>query len=245
VKEITKTLSFNYTIRHSRRAKKTRIVVTPEKIEVVAPLLVSKRKIHAFVKSQQKWITSAKKKVEAKKQVSSLAPKVYSDGAEIPYLGQQTKLKLIPFLAKKVKIEFDLNTRQIDFFVPSKITEKDKNEYVRLSLINWMKSQAEREVMVFVNLHAKKYHLYPRYIRIKTQKSRWGSCGIHNDINLNWLLILAPPKVMEYVVVHELCHIKERNHSPRFWSLVESHLPDYQLQRNWLKKEGSRLMLGL
>ena len=87
--------------------------------------------------------------------------------------------------------------------------------------------------------------LYPRFIKIKTQKSRWGSCGIHNDINLNWLLILAPPQVMEYVVIHELCHIKERNHSQKFWLLVKSHLADYQIQRNWLKKEGRRLMQGL
>jgi predicted metal-dependent hydrolase len=108
-----------------------------------------------------------------------------------------------------------------------------------------MKNQAKTEVMRFIELHAKKYHLYPRFIRIKTQKSRWGSCGIHNDINLNWLLVLAPPQVMEYVVVHELCHIKERNHSQKFWHLVKLHLPDYQIQRNWLKKEGRCLMLGL
>ncbi len=54
-----------------------------------------------------------------------------------------------------------------------------------------------------------KYQLYPRLVKIKTQKSRWGSCGIHNDIHINWLLIMAPPEVLEYVVVHELCHIKE------------------------------------
>ena len=209
----------------------------------MAPLLVSKRKIHAFVKAQQNWIASAREKIEARKPIEKLVPTIYKNGVEVPYLGKQTQLRLISCPSKRVKIEF--NKQKIDVFLPVEIAEQDRSEFVRLSLISWMKNQAKKEVMGFVNLHSEKYHLYPRFIRIKTQKSRWGSCGIHNDINLNWLLILAPPQVMEYVVVHELCHIKERNHSARFWHLVESHLPDYQIQRNWLKKEGSRLMLGI
>ncbi len=243
MKKKTETLLFDYIIRRSQRAKKTRIVVTPEKIEVVAPLLVSKRKIHAFVKSQQNWIASAREKVEASKQVKKLAPTIYKDGVEVPYRGKQTQLTFHLCPTKKIKIEF--NKQKINIFVPAEIAEQDRSEFVRLSLISWMKNQAKTEVMRFIELHAKKYHLYPRFIRIKTQKSRWGSCGIHNDINLNWLLILAPPQVMEYVVVHELCHIKERNHSQKFWHLVKLHLPDFQIQRNWLKKEGRCLMLGL
>ena len=243
MKNKIETLSFDYTIRRSQRAKKTRIVVTQEKIQVVAPLLVSKSKIQAFVKSQQNWIASAKKKIDARKRIKKLAPEIYKDGVEIPYRGKQTQIRLYPYTSKKVKIE--LNQHKIDVFIPIETEEKDKNELVRLSLENWMKNQAKKEVIGFVELHAKKYQLHPRYISIKTQKSRWGSCGIHNDININWLLILAPLQVMEYVVVHELCHIKERNHSPKFWHLVGLHLPDYQAQRNWLKKEGRRLMQGL
>jgi predicted metal-dependent hydrolase len=82
-------------------------------------------------------------------------------------------------------------------------------------------------------------------LRIKTQKSRWGSCGPNNDINLNWLLMLAPAAALEYVVVHELCHIKHKNHSAAFWQLVAEHLPNYQQQRHWLKQHGARVMQGL
>ncbi|MDD5272957.1 MAG: M48 family metallopeptidase, partial [Methylovulum sp.] len=98
------------------------------------------------------------------------------------------------------------------------------------------------QVMQLTHQHGAKRQLLPRSVIIKTQKSRWGSCGIHNDININWLLIMAPPEVLEYVVVHELCHIQVRNHSAQFWALVAEHLPDYQSPRQWLKQQGGDLM---
>jgi predicted metal-dependent hydrolase len=108
-----------------------------------------------------------------------------------------------------------------------------------------MKQRSKQHVEQLVRQHADKKQLFPQAVRIKTQKSRWGSCGIRNDININWLLIMAPPEVLEYVVVHELCHIRVRNHSIHFWALVGEHLPDYKRHRYWLKKHGNSLMKGL
>jgi predicted metal-dependent hydrolase len=96
-----------------------------------------------------------------------------------------------------------------------------------------------------IDKHSPKHQLYPRSLCIKTQKTRWGSCGPNNDINLNWLLMLAPPVVLEYVVVHELCHIQHKNHSKDFWLLVAKHMPDYLTHRRWLKANGASLMRGL
>ena len=107
-----------------------------------------------------------------------------------------------------------------------------------------MKKQLLLEVTQRVKQHTAKHQLVPRTLNIKNQKSRWGSCGIHNDIQINALLIIAPPAVLEYVVVHELCHIQIRNHSPQFWALVADHLPDYKTPHHWLKKHGNRLMQG-
>jgi predicted metal-dependent hydrolase len=242
VKKIIETPSFNYSIRRSQRAKKTRIIVSPEKIEVVAPNRVSSKKIHVFVLSQQEWVVSAQQKIKEKHPIKSKAPKKYEDGVEIFCRGKKTIIKIKTTSFNKLCIEAGQEPQQIIVNVPSIIDEKDQGEWVKASLISWMKIQAENEVMKCVELHAGKFQLYPRFIRVKTQKSRWGSCGIHNDININWLLILAPPQVMEYVVVHEICHIKERNHSARFWDLVEAHLPEYKTQRLWLKKEGGNLM---
>lgn len=218
--------------------------MTADKIEVVAPLRVSARKIHAFVTSQQDWVVAATDKMEANRQkISRLSPEVYADGVAVPFQGKQTRIKLKSHVLKKVKIEF--NEQHFHIYLPAGYEGENNSELIRLSLIDWMKKQAHKSVNSFVALHTHRYNLTPRSIKIKTQRSRWGSCGIHNDINLNWLLMLAPPEVMEYVVVHELCHIKERNHSARFWQLVAAHLPDYQSQRNWLKQNGMSLMQGL
>ena len=79
-------------------------------------------------------------------------------------------------------------------------------------------------------------------ITIRNQRTRWGSCSTKGNLNFNCLLILAPKEVMDYVVVHELCHRLEMNHSPKFWAHVERVLPDYRVQKEWLKKEGSILI---
>jgi len=239
-----KTLPFQYNIRRSQRAKKTRIIVTTEKIEVVAPLRVSTSKIHAFVQSQQDWVVAATDKVEAKnRNISRLSPEIYKDGVAVPFQGEQTRIRLKLHALENVKIDF--NDQYFNVYLPVGYEGENNSELIRLALTDWMKKQTLKRVNSYVALHTDKYKLIPRYIKIKTQKSRWGSCGIHNDININWLLILAPSEVMEYVVVHELCHIKERNHSGRFWQLVAAHLPDYQKQRDWLKQNGMSLMQGL
>lgn len=82
-------------------------------------------------------------------------------------------------------------------------------------------------------------------ITIRNQRSRWGSCSGKGNLNFNCLLMLAPPEVVDYVVVHELCHRKQMNHSPKFWAEVERVLPDYARHRQWLKDNGGVLMARL
>ena len=82
-------------------------------------------------------------------------------------------------------------------------------------------------------------------ITIRNQKSRWGSCSGKGNLNFNCLLMLAPMDVLDYVVVHELCHRKEMNHSPKFWSEVRKVLPDYEKQKLWLKEHGDEIMVRM
>ncbi|MGJ0489923.1 M48 family metallopeptidase [Methylobacter sp.] len=219
------------------------MVVTPGKVEVVAPVKASPLRIEQFVLEKQQWIMQTLANMEAKSHLySRRMPSDYKHGVNVPFQGKQYQLAVRPSTLKKVKIEFS------DAFVahvPDALVAREHGDDIRKALIRWMKTASKLHVEKFVNIHADKRQLFPRSIKIKTQKSRWGSCGIYNDININWVLIMAPPEVLEYVVVHELCHIQVKNHSRHFWALVAEHLPSYQQQRHWLKKHGSHLMMGL
>jgi len=237
-------LPFSYSIRRSQRATRVRIIVSAgNKVEVVAPVNVPEHRIHQFIHTKQQWIILSMDKVAAKTRQTELpSPIIYSDGTDIPYRGNVYKLVIRPSKLKKIKIEF------ADVFiahVPEALLGVASSEYIKTALTAWMKKQARLHVEQLVKQHAVKNQLFPRRLAIKTQKSRWGSCGINNDININWLLIMAPIEVLEYVVVHELCHIQIRNHSVHFWALVAQHLPEFQKQRRWLKEHGSHLMRGL
>lgn len=81
----------------------------------------------------------------------------------------------------------------------------------------------------------------PGRVTVRDQKSRWGSCSSKRNLNFHWKLVLAPPEALDYVVVHELCHLREFSHSPKFWNLVESHFPEYAVWKKWLKDHGNEL----
>jgi len=83
----------------------------------------------------------------------------------------------------------------------------------------------------------------PGRVAIREQKTRWGSCSVKGNLNFNWKLIMAPPPVLDYVVIHELCHLWEFNHSPRFWTLVEKQMPDYRVWKKWLKDHADDLYM--
>ncbi|MGR9046583.1 MAG: M48 family metallopeptidase, partial [Gammaproteobacteria bacterium] len=203
--------------------------MSPGKVEVIVPVGVSERSIRQFLHLKQQWVVSALARLETKsRRTQSLAPACYRDGADIPFQGQTYKLTVRPTHLKRIKIEF---AEQFIAAVPETLLIREHSDDIRAALIRWLKHRTRSRVEHFVQKHGDRHQLYPQSIKIKTQKSRWGSCGIHNDININWLLILAPPDVLEYVVVHELCHIKFRNHSEHFWRLVSAHLPDYQRHR--------------
>ena len=124
-------------------------------------------------------------------------------------------------------------------YLKSRLTDGDVKKWVR----QWLESEARRLIPIKVREWAEKTSLYPDKLRVKDQRSRWGSCSSKGNINLNWRLIMAPETVMEYVIVHELCHLRFPNHSKSFWALVAHYLPDFQMSKSWLRKNGQMLFL--
>jgi predicted metal-dependent hydrolase len=235
-------LPFAYQIRRSIRASRARIVVRPGQVEIVAPYEIPEGRLHKFVHAKQHWVVQALRKMSvAKPQCNEFVPNEFINGALLAYQGNAYPITMKPSKLKRIKIEFN-GTYTIH--LPEAINPQIHQDLVKAALIKWLRKTILIQVEQFVLKHAARNQLYPKSITIKTQKSRWGSCGINNDININWLLMMAPADVLEYVVVHELCHIRVKNHSSQFWALVAEHLQDYKNRRKWLKQQGRNLMLA-
>lgn len=126
--------------------------------------------------------------------------------------------------------------------IEPKKSAKDKSDYEKRLEEPYRKAAKEyipKRVAYYADLLGVTYGT----ISIRDQKTRWGSCSTKGNLNFNYRLMLAPPKVLDYVVIHELCHRKEMNHSPKFWAHVESVMPDYKEYRKWLKKNGNSLSI--
>jgi len=108
-------------------------------------------------------------------------------------------------------------------------------------LRDWLKKQARQDLKQSVEIHSQQLGLRPKNITIRDQTTRWGSCSSSGALSFSWRLILAPPYVLDYVAAHEVAHLQEMNHSPRFWKLVEQRLPDYKHAQKWLKNSGASL----
>lgn len=120
--------------------------------------------------------------------------------------------------------------------------EAEPTEKLRREKVIALAEEALKVIPERVEYFAKVIGVTYGKITIRNQKTRWGSCSSKGNLNFNCLLMLVPPEVLDYVVVHELCHRKQMNHSKAFWSEVEKVLPDYKEARKWLKEEGSQMI---
>ncbi|MBQ0028801.1 MAG: M48 family metallopeptidase [Lachnospiraceae bacterium] len=120
--------------------------------------------------------------------------------------------------------------------------EKESSEYVDANKINELAKLAKKEIPSRVEYFANIIGVEYGRIAIRHQKTRWGSCSSKGNLNFNCLLMLVPEDVRDYVIVHELCHLIELNHSPRFWAEVAKYVPDYKVKRKWLKENGGKII---
>ena len=117
----------------------------------------------------------------------------------------------------------------------------DSEEHVRAALKQALSRRALERIRRQLEIHALAMGVRYGRVAIRDQKSRWGSCSSKQNLNFNWKLIMAPPEALNYVVIHELCHLIEFNHSARFWNLVQARMPEYEYWKKWLKIHGSEL----
>ncbi len=200
---------------HSKRRSIALVIDNNGDLIVRAPLKCTDESIISFILKKQKWI------IEKRTQIQNSNYKIisYKDGDIVPILGKDYIIKLIDIK----KIGFEENT----ILLPTLNPERSLKRY----LINL----AVQKISERVKYYSANFNFHYRQITITSAKTRWGSCGYNNGINFTYKLIMCPIEVVDYIVVHELCHTVEKNHSKKFWARVEAVLPNYKAQEKWLK----------
>ena len=196
-------------------------------IRIRVPKFLSDSRIRSILKERSPWII---KKLKEKSGQPPKKPKQYVNGELFPYLGKNYFLKIIDGKKKVIALEKEF------FLVTTGKTKKPVEEVIKSQLTAWYRDQAEKHLKECTAKWAKVIGVEPTTVKIKNYKARWGSCSIKGDITYNWQIIFAPEHIIDYVVVHELCHIIEHNHSPRYWEKVASFMPKWKVSRDWLKR---------
>ena len=189
-------------------------------IFVYAPYRTPKWEIEKFINEKESWISE---KLSEKERSMKKAEKGFL------YLGELFPLELEDNKSKRYPLKLSFGKFILD---------KDHIEKTRDLFVQWYKREAREEITERVDYYSKRLLLFPKGIKITSAKSRWGSCSRDNRLSFSWRIITAPLSVIDYVLIHELVHIKEKNHSKSFWNYVESIIPNYKKHRLWLKENG-------
>ncbi len=194
---------------------------------VRAPLKAPERLIHAFVESKSAWINE--KKALALQHVNVPARK-FIDGEKFLLLGKQVPLRVVD--------ERTALTFQDGFLLSRQAQPKALAIFEK-----WYKAQAVKVLSERVIYYSAIHGFHYEKIRITSARTRWGSCSSRGTLSFTWRLVMAPLGVVDYVVIHELAHLKIKNHSNIFWNEVARLMPTYKSSRDWLKKNGRLLTL--
>lgn len=228
------TTAIPYTITRSARARRQRIVVTAGDVEVIAPEGVTEDQVAAFVHERRRWVFDTRARMLELK-LTKGHPQRYVNGAKIPYRGRQMRLRVEDGPGAEVTVSYQ---NGFHIMVPEELATKDRDAHIEAALQNWLKARLRQDVAFILDRTCRRLGLEARGFQLREQKHLWGSCGKDGVIYLNWHLIEVPKPVLEYAVIHEVCHLKHRDHSPAFWTLVRSMLPDYEACKAWLDRQG-------
>ena len=205
-------------------------------LRVTAPKRVTLAEIDNAIRAKQGWIISKlQERGERKVQRQQRPPVVWVDGAVLPYLGGEITLRL--HQAPRHRASFQHDTNELHVWVTPAGTEQQLKEKVKA----WFQHEARQLFEARLDLYAAKLGVRYDSLSLSSAGTRWGSCTVQRKIRLNWRLIHFALPLVDYVVAHELSHLLEMNHSPRFWATVESIYPDYDGAKQALRKRSQEL----
>jgi len=218
-----------YTFKISRMARHARLEIRVETgLTVIVPQSYPRSLVPRIIKDKKHWVRTKLELFRRSKQDYS------SGGHSTRYLGRELKVK--------TRVGNELGDSAIltgDELILHMKTAGDNRQGIE----TWLKNQGEIIIKGMAEKYGSTIGVKYRSLRIRSARTRWGSCSPRGTLSFNWKLIMAPLPVIEYVVVHELCHLKELNHSKSFWELVENHYPEWRAQRKWLRANEAAMTL--
>jgi len=218
-------------IRSSKR-KTVSIKISKGQVIINAPTFLSHETLEAIIARKRDWI---KAKLTIQEKFFAIKPKKFIDNETFSYLGETYTLTIS--VGNKTNLQINnqelIATVQAHHVHDSILIEK--------LIIQWYRKQAEIVLKEKTAYYALLIGVNPTSIKIRTFKARWGSCSINGDIQYNWKIMMAPETIINYLVIHELCHIHHHNHSPIYWQTVAKYCLHYKEHGRWLKQNGAYL----
>lgn len=213
------------------RARRRTIALIVERdgsLTVRAPKRAALHDIEQFIHEKAGWILRTRERL---KSLPETPKKKYIDGEIFLFLGNEYPLKLVTPQRPALKFNQQFSLGR---------TSQNRAETL---FTRWYKEQAFQLISERVNYYARLHGFEPKQIKISSAKTRWGSCTSTGNLNFTWRLVMAPLEIIDYVVIHELVHLRVHNHSLKFWKQVELIDPDYKVKRKWLRINGELLNL--
>lgn len=203
-------------------------------IKVRANMKTPFRKIEEFLLQKEKWIEKHMR--EFAHLAEKFPEKKLVQAETFPFLGEHLSLRFVPTPLRQVF--FSRHEKFLQMHLPeqswSEVTEEHLQNYFP-KLLKFYQREAEKLIRERIQIWSEQMKLHPKALKFRNQKTRWGSCSSRGSIQINWRLVGAPVEVIDYILVHELAHLKHMDHSDQFWKLVEVHCPNYQDSEKWLK----------
>ena len=225
--------------RSSKRRRTIAIHIKHGCVVVRAPQRAARARIDEIVAAKAGWIAKQLLENQARE---ILAAREYVDGELFKFLGRDYPLTVNETTAKRIK-PATFAGGCIAVGVPAGQSGEERSEWVRKSLTRWYRPRAKSHITKQVSRSTATTGLVPKLVRVKDLKRSWGVCTREN-ISLSWRLIMAPAPLIEYVVVHELCHLTHKNHSAAYYATLASFLPDYKARRKALRELAPLLDIG-
>jgi predicted metal-dependent hydrolase len=227
----------DYTLQRSTR-RTIGFIIDDNGLRVTAPRWVTLRDVELAICVKEAWVLAKLQQRQQRAAERARQQMEWRDGARLPYLGGALTLRLHPASAAAPVVHHDESTGELAVHLPDGVEEQALKDTVR----EWLQRQAHALFAQRLPLYAMRLGVQYCAFRLTSARTQWGSCTAAGIIRLNWRLVHFSQAQIDYVIAHELAHLREMNHSPRFWALVESVFPDYAAARKVLRERGPEML---